>query len=253
MPNLFVLSGPNGAGKSTIAEKLLTGDRRVAAFVNADDIAAEIGGTPGPITDIKASRIMLERLDALVAQTADLAFETTLASRSLLPRIVAMREAGYLFHLIYLWLPSADMAVRRVAMRVEGGGHDIPDSVIRRRYERSLVNFFNRYRPVADSWLMLDNTGVPYPKAIAWRNEGGPLQIVRDGPWEQLRRQYEPIHSDKAVSAPKSKRGLDVDEVIAAATQAVHEALARHKARGESVVIWRDGHIVTLRPEEINI
>jgi predicted ABC-type ATPase len=191
MPSLFVIAGPNGAGKSTIAETLLTGSRKVQAFVNADVIAAEIGGVPGAATDIKAGRIMLERLDALMADKADVAFESTLASRSLLARIGAMREAGYLFHLIFLWLPSAEMAVQRVVSRVRDGGHGIAEAVVRRRYERSLANFFNLYRPVADSWLMLDNSGVPDPKPIAWRNVGGPVHIVREGPWEQLRSRYE--------------------------------------------------------------
>ena len=72
-----------------------------------------------------------------------MAFETTLASHLLLPRIRRMQEAGYRFHLYFFWLPSADMAVQRVAARVESGGHHIPEDAIRRRYERGLVNFFD--------------------------------------------------------------------------------------------------------------
>jgi predicted ABC-type ATPase len=188
MPNLFVLAGPNGAGKSTIAEKLLTGTRAVEAFVNADMIAANLKGESA---DFRAGRIMLSRVDELAAQGHNLAFETTLSSRSLLPRINAMRENGYLFHLIFLWLPSAEMAVERVAARVRDGGHAIPEAVIRRRFQRSLENFFNRYRPVADSWLMLDNSSGSQPQAIAWRNLGGPVNWEKRGPWVQLRKQYE--------------------------------------------------------------
>ena len=134
---------------------------------------------------------MLERLAIHVQQGHDVAFESTLSSRGILGRIAAMRKAGYLFHLIYLWLPSAEMAVQRVAARVRDGGHSIPESVIRRRFDRSLANFFNLYRPVADSWLMLDNSGAPGPQPIAWRNVGGPVHIVRGGPWERLRSRYE--------------------------------------------------------------
>jgi len=191
VPNLFVIAGPNGAGKSTIAPRLLADNRRVAAFVNADNIKVEMGGRAGTSADILAGRIMLERVAKLVELGRDLAFETTLASRSLLRRVSATREAGYLFHLIYLWLPSPEMAVERVAARVQAGGHSIPEPVVRRRYGRSLVNFFNLYRPVADSWLMLDNSGTPEPRPIAWRNVGGPIQIVRDDPWERLRNEYE--------------------------------------------------------------
>jgi len=191
VPNLFIIAGPNGAEKSTIAPRLLADNRRVEAFVNADNIKVEIGGKAGTSADILAGRIMLERVGKLVELGRDLAFETTLASRSLLRRVSATREAGYLFHLIYLWLPTPEMAVERVAARVQAGGHSIPEPVVRRRYGRSLANFFNLYRPVADSWLMLDNSGTPEPRPIAWRNVGGPIQIVRDGPWERLRNEYE--------------------------------------------------------------
>jgi len=93
--------------------------------------------------------------------------------------------------LIYLWLPSADLAVARVAESVRRGGHTVPEVVIRRRYERSLSNFFNSYRMLADSWLMLDNSLQTAPGAIAWREIGGPIHIVSGGPWEGLRKAYE--------------------------------------------------------------
>jgi predicted ABC-type ATPase len=102
-----------------------------------------------------------------------------------------LQTQGYLFHLLYLWLHSADLAVQRVAERVRQGGHDVPEAIVRRRYARSLGNFFNIYRPIADSWLMLDNSAVSAPQPIAWRNVGGPIQIVKNGPWDLLRKEYE--------------------------------------------------------------
>ena len=81
VPNLFVIAGPNGAGKSTIAPKLLADNRRVEAFVNADNIKVELGAKAGTSADILAGRIMLERVGKLVELSRDLAFETTLASR----------------------------------------------------------------------------------------------------------------------------------------------------------------------------
>lgn len=191
MPNLFLIAGPNGAGKTTTHGKILSDGRRVDAFVNADQIAADLRDAGVASTDIRAGRLMLERVAELAEQRRDIAFEMTLASRSLRRRIDRMQRTGYLVHLVYLWLPSADMAVARVAARVKAGGHSVPEPVIRRRFERSLGNFFNAYRPVADSWLMLDNSLETGPRPIAWRNVGGPVQIVRDGPWGRLRRTYE--------------------------------------------------------------
>jgi predicted ABC-type ATPase len=191
MPNLFVIGGPNGAGKTTTHGKILSGERRVEAFVNADQIASRLRERDGAPADFEAGRLMLREVDSLARRKMDLAFESTLSSRSLRKRIELMRDAGYVFHLIYIWLPNADMAVARVAARVRAGGHSIPEAVIRRRYERSLANFFNLYRPFADSWLMLDNSDFPEPRAIAWRNVGGPVHIVRGGPWERIREKYE--------------------------------------------------------------
>src|SRR6266852_1886996 len=105
MPNLFVIAGPNGAGKSTSAPELLTGARRVVEFVNADVIAKHKG-----VSEIEAGRITLHRLTELAAAGSDMAFETTLSSHFLLPRLRAMQASGYLFHLIFFWLPNADMA-----------------------------------------------------------------------------------------------------------------------------------------------
>src|ERR1700682_4823147 len=117
MPNLFVIAGPNGAGKSTSAPEILSGVRRVAEFVNADVIAKEEG-----VSEIQAGRITLNRLTALAEARQDMAFETTLASHLLLPRIRSMQASGYRFHLFFFWLANADMAVRRVAPRVAGRG-----------------------------------------------------------------------------------------------------------------------------------
>jgi predicted ABC-type ATPase len=90
MPKLFILAGPNGAGKSTSAPELLSGSGRVDEFVNADVIAKERG-----LSDIAAGRQTLERLDELARARRDIAFETTLSSRSLLGRIRAMHAQGY--------------------------------------------------------------------------------------------------------------------------------------------------------------
>ena len=247
MPNLFVIAGPNGAGKSTSARKLLTGSRRVAAFVNADDIAVSEG-----VGEIEAGRIMLRRLDDLARNSQDFAIETTLASRSLRPRIEALQQAGYFFHLTYVWLPSADMAVQRVAARVRAGGHAIPEPVIRRRYERGLHNFFNLYMPIADAWQIADNSWPLESRPIASRDSGGPMRIKNADLWKRLSRDVmKPVHKAEQVS-PRHKgedfRAVDVFEAIQLAGR---EAVARHKSLGQSIVVWRDGKVVVVPPEEI--
>ena len=191
MPSLVVVAGPNGSGKSTTAPALLRDTLKVDEFVSADAIASGLSAFSPDRVAFPAGRIMLRRVKQLASSRADFALESTLSSRSLAPWIRRMQSTGYAFHLLYLWLYSADLAVERVAGRVRQGGHSVPEAVIRRRYARSLSNFFNVYRPIADSWLMLDNSSVDGPKPIAWRTAGGPIQILRDAHWRTLRDQYE--------------------------------------------------------------
>ena len=191
MPNLIVIAGPNGSGKSTTAPTLLRDTLQVDEFINADVIASGLSAFAPDRVAFPAGRIMIRRMRELVTSRADFALESTLANRFLAPWITRLRVDGYLFHLVYLWLHSADLAVHRVAERVRQGGHGVPEATVRRRYGRSLGNFFNIYRPIADSWLMLDNSTAVAPKPIAWRNVGGPIQIVRSGPWDRLREKHE--------------------------------------------------------------
>lgn len=254
MPNLFILAGPNGAGKSTSAPEILVGSRRVDEFVNADAIARDQG-----LSDVAAGRQTLAKLDALVAARRDIAFETTLASRMLLPRIQAMQAAGYVFHLTFFWLPSADMAVERVAKRVASGGHSIPEDVIRRRYERGLDNFFNAYSPAADTWVLMNNTSRP-GRPVAWRRVGAGVEVLDNALWNQLLGRYMKPRAEQprvivrdADEVARLRKVFDPEDIVAGINRAVTAAYKRHKERGESIVIWRDGKIVTLSPEEIDV
>jgi predicted ABC-type ATPase len=248
VPNLFLIAGPNGAGKSTSAPELLSGVRGVTEFVNADVIAKEQG-----VSEIQAGRITLNRLTALAAARRDMAFETTLASHLLLPRIRSMKASGYRLHLFFFWLPNADTAVKRVASRVAGGGHNIPEDVIRRRYERGLENFFNQYSPVADSWTLFDNAAFFPARRIAWREVGEAVRIGDNALWRQLVTRYMKPRVEQQEAAAAPEKLWTSEDLLDAVNRGVRAALKRHKELGQSVVVWRDGKIVTLKPQEIRI
>lgn len=114
---------------------------------------------------------MLERMQELVRQKQDFAFESTLASRSFAPFLKTCRAEGYHVHLIYLWLHSSDLAVARVAARVKSGGHSIPEATIRRRYERGLQKLSKLYLPFVDEWRIYDNS-LLRPELIAYGKNG---------------------------------------------------------------------------------
>lgn len=187
-PNVVVLAGPNGSGKSTTAPLLLRGALGVAEFVNADVLARGLSAFAPEHVAGAAGRIMLTRLHQLAAQRVSFAFETTLASRSFAPWLRGLITEGYHFHLVFLWLPSADVAVARVAERVRLGGHHVDEEIIRRRYTAGLRNFFELYQPLAASWQMRDNSGLAGPRLVA-EGKGNKVEQVKDSrTWEIIKR-----------------------------------------------------------------
>ncbi|MDG3002484.1 zeta toxin family protein [Paludisphaera mucosa] len=188
-PSVIVLAGPNGAGKSTAAPALLRGRLAVADFVNADEIARGLSAFAPESMAVQAGRIMLARLKHLAAARADFAFETTLATRSFAPWLRSLTATGYEFQLIFLWLPSADLAVARVADRVLQGGHHVPEEVVRRRHAAGLRNFQELYRPLATNWHIYDNTTRNHLRLVA-RGRGAQVGIIkRPAAWRRFQSQ----------------------------------------------------------------
>ena len=184
-PRVIVLGGPNGAGKTSSSRTLLAETLGIMAFVNADVIAQGLSGFAPESVAWEASRIMLERLHVLAERREDFALETTLAARSYYSWLKNLRETGYRLHLCYFWLASADLAVARVAARIQSGGHTIPEPTIRTRYHRSLSNLFSLYLPLADSWSIYDNTGEGLPTVVA-RGHDGHAEILNPQTWTRI-------------------------------------------------------------------
>ncbi len=157
-PQVIIIAGPNGAGKTTLAPFLLRDKLRVMEYVNADPIAHGLSGFDPTGVALQAGRVMLSRLHELSEQRTTFAFETTLAAKHYAEWIKRLRNDGYRFQLIFLWLQSRDLAVRRVQERVNAGGHDVPEQVILRRHAAGLGNFWEIYQPLADAWSVYDNS-----------------------------------------------------------------------------------------------
>jgi predicted ABC-type ATPase len=185
-PHLIVLAGPNGAGKTTAAPALLAGTLGVTEFVNADVIARGLSAFRPEGAAISAGRVMRERLHQLAAQRVNFAFETTLASRSFAPWISSLCGSGYAFHLVFLWLPSAEVAVERVRDRVRQGGHDVPAETVRRRYRAGLRNFSQLYRPLAEAWRFYDNSDRSGPRLLAAGNRNTVETVADPETWNRI-------------------------------------------------------------------
>jgi len=185
-PQVVIIAGPNGAGKSTLAPFLLRDTFGVLEYVNADPIALGLSAFDSASMSFEAGRIVVARLRDLAKRRKSFAFETTLASRFYAPWVKRLRESGYRFHLVFLWLSSIELAIERVEERVRSGGHSIPDEVIRRRYDRGIANFFNFYQPLADTWAAYDNSGSGTPLLVSAGGENISTRIIRPDTWGLL-------------------------------------------------------------------
>ena len=169
MPNLYIISGCNGSGKTTASYTVLPDLLNLHTFVNADEIADELSPQEPEREMIRASRLMLERVEQLIERDEDFAVETTLATKSLAGMISRAQHKGYMVGIFYFWLKSPELAIKRVAMRVAAGGHNIPTDTIVRRYRQGMENLRRIYLPLCNYWVLIDNSD----KRGKWVAEGG--------------------------------------------------------------------------------
>ncbi len=164
---VIIIAGPNGAGKTTFANTFLPEEANCHRFINADLIAAGLSPFAPDVAAFKAGRLMLEEIDECINRNQSFAFETTLSGHSYVGRIRKWKQRGYHVSLFFLVLPHPEAALARVAERVRQGGHDIPETVVRRRFAAGLENFETIYRTLVDSWAKFDNVGEE-PILLEW-------------------------------------------------------------------------------------
>jgi predicted ABC-type ATPase len=95
------------------------------------------------------------------------------------------KKEGWRISLIYLWVPSPEYSIARVARRVSQGGHHISDEVIRRRYQTGLWNMRHLYLPLADDATIYDNRDRSL-RLIARRAPGSPLLVMDEAIWAKI-------------------------------------------------------------------
>jgi predicted ABC-type ATPase len=166
---ILIIAGPNGAGKTTFARAFLPQEAHCPRFINADLIAAGLSPFAPENMAVKAGRLMLQEMADCIARQDSFAFETTLSGLAYLRHIPQWRTQGYRVSLYFLSLPTAELAIERVALRVRQGGHHIPEAVIRRRFAAGLKNFEQHYRVVVDYWALY-NSASDHPVLIEWGN-----------------------------------------------------------------------------------
>lgn len=137
-----MLAGTNGAGKSSIAGELLR--QSGGEYFNPDEIARLLREREPMLTATEANavawRLGVSQLDEAVREGRDYFFETTLGGKTIAARLSRALEAGHEVRIWYAGLESPELHLARVAARVLGGGHDIPEQDIRRRFDDSRRN-----------------------------------------------------------------------------------------------------------------
>ena len=158
--NLYIICGCNGAGKTTASYTVLPEILDCREFVNADEIARGLSPFNPSSVAIEAGKLMLQRIEDLLGADETFSIETTLATRSYVNLVKRAQAKGYRVCLLFFWLNSPELAMKRVAERVSKGGHDIPQDIIKRRYASGINNLFKLFIPIVDYWAIYDNSGV---------------------------------------------------------------------------------------------
>lgn len=152
---LIVVAGPNGAGKTTFAEEYLR--EHPCVYLSADAIAAELAPQDPSSQRMAAGREFVRRVEQQLAGPNSFLVESTMSGRGFRQTIQAAHEATFRTFIAFVYLDSADSCWARVQVRARAGGHDVPESDVRRRFPRSLRNFWHAYRQLADEWLLVYN------------------------------------------------------------------------------------------------
>ncbi len=161
MPKLFIIAGCNGAGKTTASFTILPEILNCHEFVNADIIAKGLSPFAPEKAAVAAGRILLERVKELMEAGKDFAIETTLATRTHAKMIKEAQERGYIVTILFFWLNMPSLAIERVRLRVQSGGHNVSEDKIRRRYDMGIIHLFQLYLPICDYWIIIDNSNAP--------------------------------------------------------------------------------------------
>ena len=197
LPCITVLAGTNGAGKSSIGGGFLL--QAGGTYFNPDEVARAIRtGTPtrdGRTANARAWAEGLRLLEEAIRDRHDFYFETTLGGTTITSRLRQACRAGFAVRVWYAGLATPEMHIARVAARVRRGGHEIPESDIRRRYCQSLLNLITLL-PALTELVVYDNSregdpaaGIPpRPLLVLHMRRGkilGPADLAATPAWAQ--------------------------------------------------------------------
>jgi predicted ABC-type ATPase len=163
---IYVAAGVNGAGKSSIRGAIVRASG--ADYFNPDEAARAVRAADPRLSVTEANALAWQRgsrlLTRAIAERRLFAFETTLGGSTITALLDKAIAAGIEVDVWYAGLASPEMHLARVKARVAGGGHDIPEADIRRRYDASRLNLI-RLMPRLAALRVYDNSAEADPTA----------------------------------------------------------------------------------------
>ena len=181
-PVLYVLAGPNGAGKSTFYEQVLK-PKVQAPFINADIIQKTELSDQSMAGAYAAAALATQRRAEYLTQKNSFVTESTFSHPSKLELLQQARAAGFIIMVFHVGIADAGLSVRRVALRVTEGGHDVPEDKIRQRFARNKA-LIRQAVLQADLGLVYDNSQLNRKPELLFSFQRGQLsQRVASTPW----------------------------------------------------------------------
>ncbi len=150
-------------------------------FLDPDRIAAGLRNARPELTldaaNFAALRIVSGRTLDLLASRRSFVTETVLASASHRKLCEQATASGWIVRLIYIGVPRVEDSIARVALRVSKGGHDVPETDIRRRWLRTHDNlaWFARHAGRVDVYA---NAIWGEPPILVARARAGRVEIL---------------------------------------------------------------------------
>ncbi len=183
-PVIYVLAGVNGAGKSSISGEWLRSED--LPWFNPDEAARAIREESGRSID-RANSLAWEEgkrlLEEAIINRTSHAFETTLGGRTIAALLQMAASQGIEVIVWFAGLATPQLHIARVKARVAEGGHDIPEELIRQRFDTSRRNLI-ALLPSLTGLRVFDNSeeavaGVIPPPRLLLYWEGGRIVAPR--------------------------------------------------------------------------
>lgn len=177
---LYIIAGPNGSGKTTLAKELVSEEE--IAFLNADEIAAKLRDDVG----LAAGRMLLDKLEKCFRHKESIVLESTISGNYHERVLNRAKREKYEIVFIYIFLDSVEQNLARIRQRVKLGGHDVPEVDVRRRYKRSLHNFW-KVQGFVNQWELYYNGENSYEPVS--RGCGDIIEIMDDALYNKFKKE----------------------------------------------------------------